>query len=263
MAVKISLQYVQPSTTKKRGMRVTSQTAMRWIVVLSFGLWMQYPLTPVYSQVQSTFHVIPQIADGNVGDGTIYASLFFVTKLSSGSVTCSFTPYGVPTSHFIETSFTIAADLSGYLTATNASGSLVTGYATLSCTGTVSVNTVYASSNAAGIVSMATVFSAPPFLKASVAALQTTRTRIGIAIANNSSVTVRCQVIVNLNGNLMGKDLNIPPHSNVARFADELISLPGDVGPIIVHLLADQPLYAIGLMYNGKQFTTVPPTIYY
>jgi len=42
-------------------MRVTSQTAMRWIVVLSFGLWMQYPLTPVYSQVQSTFHVIPQL----------------------------------------------------------------------------------------------------------------------------------------------------------------------------------------------------------
>jgi hypothetical protein len=238
--------------------------ATRRIVALIFGLWVLHLTTPVYGQLQSTFHVIPQIADGNVGDGTIYASLFFVTNLTNAApVTCSITSYGVPLSRFIESSFTIPSGQSGWVTATSASGPLVTGYATLSCSNTVAVNTVYAFSNAAGIVSMATVFSAPPFLNASVAALQTTKSRVAIAIANNSSLTVRCQVIVNVNGSLIGKDIDIAPHSNVAQFVDQILSLPADVGPLIVHLLAAQPLYAIGLMYTGTQFTTIPPTIYY
>jgi hypothetical protein len=74
---------------------------------------------------------------------------------------------------------------------------------------------------------------------------------------------VQCQVIVNLNGALIGQTINIAPYSNVARFVDELLSLPSDPGPLIVYLQANQPLYAIGLMYTGNQFTTIPPTIFY
>jgi hypothetical protein len=33
--------------------------------------------------------------------------------------------------------------------------------------------------------------------------------------------------------------------------------------PVVVHLLAAQPLYGIGLTYTGAQFTTIPPTFYY
>jgi hypothetical protein len=227
-------------------------------------LWLLHSTTPVYGQLQSNFHVIPQIADGTFPDGSFYASLFFVTNLNNAApVTCTFTPYGVPASRFLQLSFTMPTGGGGYVTSTGGSGPISTGYATLSCSNTVTVNTVYLYANATGVVSEATVFSAAPFLKSAVAGLQTSKTRVAIAIANNSSVTVQCQVIVNINGNLIGQTINIPPYSNVAKFADEVLSLPSDPGPLLVYLLANQPLYAIGLMYTGNEFTTIPPTIFY
>jgi hypothetical protein len=236
-----------------------------WILGLVFGLWTLYPSQPVYGQVQSTFHVIPQIADGTFPDGSFYASLFFVTNLNDAApVTCTLTPYGVPASRFLQLSFIMPTGVSEYVNATTAtSGPLATGFATLSCTNTVAVNTVYIYSNPSEIVSEATVFSAAPFLKASVSGLQTSKTRVAIAIANNSSVSVPCQVIVNVNGTIIGQTITIPPYSNVARFVDEILSLPSNPGPLPVYLQATQPLYAIGLMYTGNQFTTLPPTIYY
>jgi hypothetical protein len=246
------------------GFSVTS-SSRRWIFALIFGLWALYSTKPVYGQVQSSFHVIPQIADGTFPDGTLYGSAFFVTNVNNTAVTCSFTPYGVPASRFISLSFSMPSGTGNYYTTTNLSGPLVTGYATLSCSNTVTVNTVYLYGGYGQILSMATVFSAPPFMKASVSGIQTSVARVAIAIANNSSTTVQCQIIVNTSpsGTVTGQTISIAPYSNVAKFVDELVSLPTNAGPMIVYLVADQPLYAIGLMYSGKQFTTLPPTIYY
>lgn len=239
---------------------LTGRIATRWIVALIFGLWIT---KPVYGQVQSTFHVIPQVADGTFSDGTLYASVFFVTNVNNTAVTCSFTPYGVPASRFIALSFSMPSGTGSYYTTTNFSGPLVTGYATLSCTNTVTVNTVYMYGAYGQILSMATVFSAPPFMRASVSGIQTSVARVAIAIANNSSTTVQCQVIVNTaGGTVTSQTITITPHSNVAKFVDELVSLPTNVGPMI-YLVADQPLYAMGLLYSDRQFTTLPPTIYY
>jgi hypothetical protein len=234
----------------------------RWIFALICALGALYSSQPIYGQVQSTLQVIPQIADGTFPDGSFYGSEFFVTNLNNAApVTCTFTPYGVPASRFLELSFTIPT-AEAYVTSTTASGSLVTGFATLSCTDTVTVNTVYTYANAAGVVSEATVFSAAPFLKASVAGLQTSKTRIAVAIANNSSVVVDCVVTFKINAGLASKIISIPPYSNVAKFADEIFTgLPSN-GPLILYLQANQPLYAIGLMYTGAQFTSIPPTIY-
>jgi hypothetical protein len=52
-------------------------------------------------------------------------------------------------------------------------------------------------------------------------------------------------------------------YSNIARFVDELLPRQSCDGTLVVYLQATQPLYAMGPMYTGTQFTTVPPTIYY
>lgn len=231
--------------------------------VLVFAIWFVMVGLPrtADAQLLSSFHVIPQIADG---DG--YVSIFFVTKADSANARCTLNLIGMSNTRLLETTFSVPVNLSGYVTSTTGTAPLATGFATLSCTSQVWVNTIFTLSKPSeGVISWATVFSSGSFSRASFIALQDPpQVRLGIALANNSSSTVTCQISVNISGTLYGKDITLPPQGHIAKFVDELLpQLPSGFQVLLVFVTSSQPVYGIGLLYDGLAFTTIPPSIYF
>jgi hypothetical protein len=89
-----------------------------------------------------------------------------------------------------------------------------------------------------------------------------TRSNLGIAIANDSDTQATFQILVNIDGNVIGNTFTLPPRSNISRFVDEFLTLPAGLRLLTVRILATQPLHVTGLFFAGDQFTTIPPTIY-
>src|SRR5262249_43949920 len=161
--------------------------------------------------------------------------------------------------------------LAGYVTSTvGPPQSLGTGYAVLSCSGRVAVNTLYRYSNPDGSArSMATVFSQGPFQNASFAVYQDVPTiHLGIAIANNNSAPVTLTVNANVNGSIVGKQLTIAAQSSMSQFLEQMIPSTANTGSLVlpvVYIQAPsilQDVYATGLLYDGDAFSTIPLTIY-
>src|SRR5439155_14122888 len=125
------------------------------------------------AQGASTLHVFPQMADGSLSDGTYYVSSLIVTNTSGQTATCTIRLYGGLPSRFGSQPAPVTLSGGGSSTtlrtpaAFGSIRSLVTGYATVSCSQPVSATVEYMYLAANGVVlSGTTVFSSPAANKA-------------------------------------------------------------------------------------------------
>jgi hypothetical protein len=158
----------------------------------------------------------------------------------------------------------MGASINGYVTATSGTQAFQSGYATVTCTGRIAINTLYTFINAGNITAQATVFSQGEFTSASISAFEFLPfTRIAISLANNSSTTVSYTVNVNRGGSLDSQQFTLAPFSSRSQFLDEMIPIaPTNTLKPVVYITATQPIDGTALLFVNDIFTTVPLTIY-
>ena len=217
----------------------------------------------------ATNHVFAQFADGRFSDGTFYRSTMMVSSDSLSPINCSSTLYGLTVSGFGDGStrnFSVAG--AGWnIYRSPGSQSFQGGYVTLNCNAPVTAQVLYTFFSSTGVVlSEATVFSSPAASIAQLLTDQRNGAQLGIAIANNGSSTKEF-VIVALDSSateIGRRSVQIPGRSQIARFLNELISVPFDyVGQVLISTNSADTLdvYAIGLRFTGSAFTTIPVTL--
>jgi hypothetical protein len=207
-------------------------------------------------------HVIPIVADGAVGDGTLYVSGIFITRMDKEPTNvCNLQAPGTPLADRIPETVVDLTGKTGERIFTNTGGNLATGFAILSCTASVAVHTLYVLTDLpAGPVSIATALSQGTFRKASLNAFHKPPvTRLGIAVANNSSVAANYTIEVEVAGTVVKMDLTLAPQSSMSRFLDEILTVPDDF--FVVNITSDQPIAATGLLFINNKFTAIPLSI--
>ena len=88
---------------------------------------------------------------------------------------------------------------------------------------------------------------------------------LGVAIANDTASAANYVIIVfDSSGNEVGRTtITVNAKSNVAGFVDSWVSLPtGFSGTVGIVSPSGIPFSAIGLMFSGNNFTTVPATVF-
>jgi hypothetical protein len=226
-------------------------------------------LTAQVTDNSASTHVFAQFADGTFSDGTFYRATVMVSSDNVNSINCTAILYGLTVQGFGDGSvrtFTLAAG--GWsIYKTPGTQSFRNGYMTLNCNAAVTAQVLYTFHSASGLVlSEATVFSSPAASIAQLLTDQRNGAQLGIAVANNGGVSKEF-VIVALDsaGNEAGRrSIQIPGRSQIARFLNELISLPPDyVGQVQISTNTTDTLdvYAIGLRFTGSAFTTTPVTL--
>jgi hypothetical protein len=148
---------------------------------------------------------------------------------------------------------------------TNAQAALKTGYATLTCPGTVSAQLQVSLSGAQNNkLGEATI--APATQGASFQFLLDRRdgTRMGFSLINDSAADGQYILIAR---DQFGYEVTrqydiIQSWSQVSRFVDQVLTLPPDfVGSIEVVGVSGGKSYAVGLQYTGTVFTTIQPLV--
>ena len=219
---------------------------------------------------QSAFHVFPQVVDG-AGAGLTYRSVLMITNsFDNISADCTLRLYGLQA-----TFTTLGATIIGpanfvnmivpaggwhYLKTTGLQF-MDTGYATLTCSSSVSAQLVYSLYSGSTKISEATVFASPATFNARFIADQTEGARLGVAIVNNNDVGRSYTVTVsNSFGVVIGtRVVFIPARTSHGQFIDELVANTGNqVCFVTVQALDFSGFSAIGLRFTGGIFTTVP-----
>src|SRR5205085_8877644 len=140
------------------------------------------------SATASTYHVFPQIADGSFGDGSYYQSNLVVTNSNPAAFSSACTLQllrSFPTRRSSDL-FTVGGGYN-YSTPGN-THTLQTGYASLQCSSKVEAQLLYSFYTSTGTkMSEATVFSSPPAASLRIFADYRGGSRLGLAIANDSS----------------------------------------------------------------------------
>jgi hypothetical protein len=233
--------------------------------------------SPVFAQgTAGTYHVFPQIADGTLPDGTFYVSSLFATNSSPNSTNCTYRLYGLSSDRVASPNpfdpFLLPAFGGFVIKSTKGTASFASGYATLSCDQPVAASVLYQFGSTSGILGLATVFSSPRSLVAQYTVPNTnTGLRLGLAIANDTDLAEDYLVILsNSDGAELGRTtLTIPPRSTIARFVNELFTVPplgfqGSVGIVSAKVLngaGGGEFRTIGVLFWGTTFSTLPPTI--
>jgi len=214
-------------------------------------------------------HVFAQFADGRFSDGTFYRSTVMVSSDNLNPTNCTATLRGLTVSGFgdgTRRSFTVA---SGGWNIYKSPGSqdFRGGYLTLNCSLPVTAQVLYSFVSPSGIViSEATVFSSPPASYAQLLTDQRSSAQLGIAIANDGTTTKEFVIVVidATDTEIGRRSVQIAGGSQIARFLNELISVPADyVGQVVIYTNSNDTLdvYAIGLRFTGAAFTTIPVTV--
>ncbi|PYR98798.1 MAG: hypothetical protein DMG12_21820 [Acidobacteria bacterium] len=218
----------------------------------------------VMAQGAATFHVFPQIADGFAGS-TAYLSSLAATNVSSQAATCTFTLRGGVSGRISSPTFTLAASGGlGLLNTVVAEGTilpLATGYAPLSCTQPVAAFVGYTLYSSLGtVLAGATVFSSPPATRSELLVLQTAGYRTAFAIANDTDSPGQYQItVLNLSGQqVAAANVSVPARLNVAKFVDELVTLPPSFTGSAFITSASGSFSVVGLLFNGSVFTSTP-----
>ena len=207
-------------------------------------------------------HVIPIVADGAVGDGTEYVSEIFITRMDKEPTNvCNLQSPEASLANRIPETIVDLTGKAGDRISTNARGNLAAGFAILSCTAPVAVHTLYVLFDLpAGPVSIATALSQGTFRKASLNAFHKPPvTRLGIAVANNSSVAANYTIEVEVAGTVVKTNLTLAPQSSMSKFLDEILTGPDDF--FVVNITSDQPIAATGLLFINNKFTAIPLSI--
>ena len=221
-----------------------------------------------FSQAAASFHVFPQVADGVSADGSYYyQSILITTAVTAESTTCKFKITGPSTTRVLaggEFNLQGVGAVSILPTFGNLF-SLASGYGTLTCNQPVSAVLAYLSINLAADIPTAgaAVFSSPPVLRAQLVLNQTVA-KTGVAIANDTDNAATYTLTLKNQNNqpVATGTVTVQAHSSVAKFADELISIPKDfVGAILVSSSGSATFSIIGLSYIGNAFLTQPAAV--
>lgn len=209
--------------------------------------------------------MIPIVADGALGNGALFVDGFFITRMDDEPTnSCSLQAKGgLPAARIPETQmFVDLTGKAGDRIFTNAAGDLVAGFAVISCSAPVAVSTLYVLTDFLnGPVALATALSQGPFRKASLNAFHKPPvTRLGIAVANNSSAAANYTIEVESAGGAVKANLTLAPQSSMSKFLDEILKVPDDF--FILTITSDQPITATGLLYIGDKFTAIPLSIF-
>ena len=246
-------------------MRIHSLIASS-LVVIALGVGL---LDAQVTDSSAPNHVFSQFADGRFSDGTFYRSTVMVSSDSLSSINCTATLYGLTVAGFGDGSTRNFNLTSGgwNIYKTPGSQTFRNGYLTLNCNAAVTAQVLYTFHSSSGIVlSEATVFSSPAASIAQLLTDQRNGAQLGIAIANNGGTDKEFVIVaIDANGNEAGRrNLQIAGRSQIARFLNELISLPADyIGQVQISTNSNDTfdVYAIGLRFTGSAFTTTPVTL--
>lgn len=259
---------------------------MRWSVYLVAFILTACVLPARAQQAASpNVYVFPLFLDGTTG-GATYRSVLKITNTSTTNpMQCTLTqrntssPFvGVDgTSYSADvfdggfsppalTQITLDRFLPWEILRTNAQSSLKSGYAKLSCPGTVQTQLQFSLSDSQNNkIAEATVVPATAGRSFQFLVDRRDGTRLGFSFVNDSAAFSQYVLIARDRFNYEVDRFydTIEASSQVSRFADELLSLPSDfVGSIeIVGLNAGQSYYGIGFQFTGTVFTTIQPLV--
>jgi hypothetical protein len=241
---------------------------------------------PVSAQSSSSLntYVFPLFADGT-GGGTSYRSVLKITKTgTTNPLQCTLTqrntsaPFiGVDGTFYYAdvfdggfsplalTQITLDQFLPFEILRTNAQSPLNTGYAKLSCGGTVEAQLQVSLSDKDN-KKLGEATMTPAMAGTSFQFLIDRRdgTRLAVSLVNDSATFVQFAIIARDRFNFEVDRVyeTIEPRSQLWRFVDQMLTLPADfVGSIQLVSLSAGQNYAVGVQFSGSVFTTVQPLV--
>jgi hypothetical protein len=220
------------------------------------------------SDNRAEMHVFPEFVDGRFPDGSSYISTIMISSDNTTTTNCTVTLSGLTVPGFGNGStqtLNIGSGAWAILT-TPGTQSIQAGYATVACGAPVAAQVLFSSLSASGLVSAeATVFSSPSATMAQLLADERNGARLAMAIANTSTGTSSylVQAFDATNQQVGSATVQIPGQAQTAKFLDELIAVPNNfVGTVVISPASGTgAVYAIGLIYHGEVFTTIPVTL--
>lgn len=225
-------------------------------------------LMPIVAHSQSgeTVELYPLLADGGLGGGTVFGTVFFVTNVNDGATMCTLAFTGLPDDRLEqdEATFTLNSQGEFAFLSTVREGLFLTGYATLTCDGPVSSQALYEFSSPQGLLGLTTVFSAPASSVASIPLiLGGEGSSLALSVANDSdeSIGVDIQLLGDMGLMVDTASVQIPARSTFAGFLSDLMTIPfedGEFGGAVIISSLDGSFHAMGLLFNGTLFTSLP-----
>ena len=214
----------------------------------------------------NTYHVFPQFADGRFSDGTSYRTTRILVNPDLNVATdCTTVLHGMTLEGISTFNVRLAARITVVSNPSSGSQPIQSGYATTECDSAVLGELLYSFFDANGIkLSEATVFSSPSAQRVQILADTRGGSRVGLAIANDTNQN-NTYIISFFDGSgavVASANQPVAARSSVAKFIDELVSLPADFyGRVVVSSPAGATASIIGLRFTGSVFTTIPETI--
>ena len=233
-----------------------AQNSTTLTITINFGT----PVSSNTSPTASTYHVFPQFADGQFGDGSSFRTTLMIANPSSTAGTsCTMQMRGFTVPEF-PTSYTLGAG-GWVILPTSGTQSFVSGYATLSCSADVEAQLLYSYYAPNGVkISEATVFSSPPSPALTLLSDERDGARFAIAIANDSDRSVTYTIYVNGSGFNINRQILLNARTSMKGFLSDLVSgVPvNSITAVTVVASNTDSGSVIGLRHTGGIFTTMP-----
>ncbi|HYR85201.1 MAG TPA: hypothetical protein VE422_14045 [Terriglobia bacterium] len=231
-----------------------------------------------------TVYVFPLFADGGLG-GSSYRSTLRITKTSVGNpLQCTLTqrntaaPFTGVDGNFYSadvldagssppavTQITLDQFLPWEILRTGEQSPLKTGYAKLSCPGSVDTQLQFSLTDSSGNkLGEAAIQPATPGKSFQFLIDRRDGTRLGFSLANDSAVEGQFTLIARdqFNYEVNRAYGTIEPWSQISRFADEMMALPSNfAGTLELVGVTGGQNYVVGLQFTGTVFTTIQPLV--
>jgi hypothetical protein len=242
---------------------------LRVPAILSGFLWLVF-CTNLCGQGAAKYHVFPQFVDGAYPDGSFYRSTLFAINAATVNASCTYQLYGMSNDRLLPAN-TITLPANGGVFRASTTGNaavLAAGYSTLNCNQpTFSyVQYEYVSSDGA-VQGTASVYSSPGGTASEFIFPTPPGYRLGVAVANDSDYSSQITLRLGAAGaNELQTTITLPPRSRIARFVDELFTIPNGFVPVALLMQSagptPTPFNALGLTFSGPVFSTAPPLVY-
>jgi hypothetical protein len=232
-------------------------------------VWLVFCLD-LCGQGAAKYHVFPQFVDGAYPDGNFYRSTLFAINATTINASCNYQLYGMSNDRLLPAN-TITLPANGGLFRASTTGNasaLTAGYSTLSCDQPTFSYVQYEFVSSDGAVQgTASVYSSPSGTASEFIFPTAPGYRLGVAIANDSDNSSQLTLRLGAAGaNELQTTITLAPRTRIARFVDELFTVPNSFQPVALLMQSAGPtptaFNALGLIFSGPVFSTAPPLVY-